>query len=314
MRNSATSHGKVASLAWAWLPPLLLLASGCQPSAGRVSGVWGNRGQQPGSFIRPRAIVINPRAQNEITVVDFTGRIQVFDERGGYLRGWSTPSIVNGRPSGMGLGKDGNILVPDSHYSRVLVYSPDGGLVLEICGKDGEGPGPFAYVSDVVQDEEGYFYIVEFGESDRIRKYSADGRYLTHWGTHGSEAGQLARPRGACLGPDGLLYVADSCNHRIQVFDRDGKFVRAFGSEGIDPGQLRYPYDVAIGPGGDVFVVEFGNHRVQRFSPLGEPRGVWGGPGREPGFFNSPWGLAIDSRGRVHVADTENHRIQRLDF
>ena len=24
------------------------------------------------------------------------------------------------------------------------------------------------------------------------------------------------------LGPDGLLYVADACNHRIQVFTRDG--------------------------------------------------------------------------------------------
>jgi DNA-binding beta-propeller fold protein YncE len=292
----------------------VLLATGCGPSGGRLDSVWGHRGQQPGDFIRPRAITVSQGATDELVIIDFTGRLQIFDVDGTYLRGWSTPSIVNGRPAGVSIGKNGNILVADSHYNRVLVYTPAGELVQELVGQDGEGPGPFAYVSEALQDAEGNYYIIEFGDSDRIRKHGPDGKYLTHWGGHGSEPGQLARPRGACIGRDGLIYVADSCNHRIQVFDRDGKHVRSFGSEGTELGQLRYPYDVALGKDGDLYVAEFGNHRVQRFTARGEPRGVWGGPGREPGRLNSPWGLSVDSRGRVHVADTENHRIQRLEL
>ncbi|MCS6977152.1 MAG: hypothetical protein NZM31_09125 [Gemmatales bacterium] len=291
---------------------MTLLLSGCGGIGGSADAVWGSHGRQPGNFVRPRAIAFNPTTR-EIVVIDFTGRIQVFDQDGTYLRGWSTPTIVLGRPSGVGIGLRGEILVADSHYNRVLIYSPDGSLLQEIVGKEGEGPGPFAYVSDVVQDETGAFYIAEFSDDRHsIRKYDSQGRYVTHWGGQGSEPGRFARPRGMCFGKDGLLYVADSCNHRIQAFDRQGRFVRAFGEEGSEPGKLRYPYDVVSGTNGDLYVVEFGNHRVQRFSPEGQPRGVFGGPGREPGLLHSPWGITVDGSGRVHVADTENHRIQRF--
>jgi DNA-binding beta-propeller fold protein YncE len=298
---------------WVVVLGVAVLCSGCGNGQGQADIVWGQKGRHAGDFVRPRAIAVDCRsASPTIYVVDFAGRIQAFDERGRYLRGWSTPTIVNGRPAGLGMGRDGRLLVADSHYNQVLVYSPEGELVQTIRGKEGQGPGPFAYLSDVVQDGEGNFYIVEFGDSDRIQKFSADGRYLKHWGSHGSEPGQFCRPRGAALGLDGSLYVADSCNHRIQVFDRDGKLLRLWGEEGRGLGQLRYPYDVALGPDGDVYVAEFGNHRVQRFRPDGTPVGAWGLAGRDPGCLNSPWGVAVDGRGRVYVVDTENHRVQRM--
>jgi DNA-binding beta-propeller fold protein YncE len=290
----------------------VLLCAGCGTASGRPQAVWGRRGLQPGDLIRPRVVAIDNRAgQDLVYVVDFTGRIQVYTGEGEYLRGWSSPTIVNGRPAGIAIGRDGNVLVADSHYSQVLVYSPTGELLRKIVGTPGEGPGPFAYASDVVQDVEGNFYLSEFGENDRIRKLSPEGRYLKHWGNHGSRPGELTQPRGIALG-DQCLYVADGGNHRIQVFDLEGNLLRVFGTHGSAPGELSYPYDVALGKDGDVYVVEFGNHRVQRFSPAGEPRGVWGGPGREPGFLKNPWGLAVDRRGRVYVADTDNHRVQVL--
>ncbi len=299
---------------WAICAAILVFAvAGCGGSGGQVELVWSRRGLRHGEFLRPRAIAIDQRT-DQIYVADFTGRIQVFDRDGTYLRGWSTPTIVNGRPAGIAIGRDGNALVADSHYSRVLVYTPDGQLLREITGTAGEGPGPFIYVSDVVQDSDGYYYITEYGEDDRVRKISPDGRYVTHWGSHGNDPGQFVRPRAIVLGPDGYLYVADACNHRVQVFDRNGKLIRCWGRQGTGPGELAYPYDLAFGRSGDLYVVEFGNHRVQRFSPTGEWKAAWGAPGREPGCLNSPWGVAVDSKGAVHVLDTDNHRAQRVVF
>jgi DNA-binding beta-propeller fold protein YncE len=288
--------------------------AGCG-SSGAPELVWGTRSLHPGDFVRPRAVAIDTSGpSDQLYIVDFSGRIQVFTAEGEYLRGWATPTILNGRPAGLGLGRDGNLLVADSHYYRVLVYSPDGQLVRELAGKPGEGAGTWSYVSDVVQDDEGNLYITEFGEDDRIRKLDATGREIKHWGGHGSEPGQLSRPRALAIGPDGLLYVADNCNHRIQVFTRDGELVRCWGRHGDGAGELSYPYDVTFDRDGDVLVAEYGNHRVQRFAPTGEPRGVWGKPGREAGSLHSPWGLAVDRRGRVHILDTENHRVQRVAF
>ncbi len=270
--------------------------------------VWGRRGVQPGDLVRPRAIAIDK--DDRLYVVDFTARIQVFDRDGTFLdRCWKTPDFRAGRPSGLGIDNDGNLLVCDSHYNCVRVYSPEG-KELRVLGQQLD----LGYTSDAIQDEKGNYYIAEFGELQRITKLDPDGKLLARWGSAGPAPGQFARIRALALGPDGLLYVADACNHRIQVFTRDGDHVRCFGEPGAEPGQLSYPYDLAFAKTGELYVVEYDNHRVQKFTKDGKSLGCWGGPGREPGRLHNPWALAIDSKGRVHVVDTENHRVQRIRF
>ena len=283
---------------------VLLLCLGCSGDPSQPDLVWGRKGVRDGDLARPRACAIDK--QDRLYVVDFTARIQVYDLDGKHLgRTWSTPDYRKGRPRGLGIDRDGNLMVADSHYHCVRVYSPDGKLLRTI-------DGPFGYISDVVQDEDGNYFLAEFGEVQRISKLDADGKLLIQWGSEGTEPGQFSRPRALALGPDGLLYVADACNHRIQVFERNGKLVRVWGSEGESRGQLKYPYDLAFDAAGQLFVAEFGNHRVQKFTAEGKWLGSWGGPGREPGKLHCPWGLAVDRLGRVHVLDTENHRVQRI--
>jgi DNA-binding beta-propeller fold protein YncE len=296
-------------------PALLLfavLAAGCSRSD-RPERVWGKRGVQAGDFVRPRAAVID--RQDRLWVVDFTARVQAFDLDGKHLGvTFRTPDFRNGRPSGLGLDRDGKLIVCDSHYHCLRIYAADGTELRTIGGQAGKEPGQFGYVSDAVQDADGYFYLSEFGENDRVTKLDADGKFVACWGKSGRGPGEFQRLRALALGPDGLLYAADACNHRIQVFTRDGGFVRAFGEEGDGPGQLRYPYDLAFAPSGALYVVEYGNQRVQKFTVGGESLGTWGSPGGQPGQLNSPWAVAVDRRGRVHVIDTENHRVQRVRF
>lgn len=291
----------------------LLLAGGCGPAMDRLELGWGSLGLQPGQMVRPRGVAVD--RQSRVFVVDFAGRIQVFDDRGNYSHGWQTPTIVNGRPGALNLGLNDQVIVADSHYYRLLIYSAEGALLKEITGHEGEGPGPFTYLAGVVQDQEGFYYVAEFGQGDRIRKLSPDGAFVAAWGRHGSGQGELARPRGLALSPSGELYVADSCNHRLQVFDREGRWLRSIGQQGKGPGEFEYPYHVAVAGDGTVWVVEFGNHRVQRLTAEGQPLQAWGGPGKGPGQLHNPWGIGINrAKGCVYVADTDNHRIQRLQF
>jgi sugar lactone lactonase YvrE len=292
---------------------LLLPILGCGGDNPLPELVWGRKGVRDGDVVRPRAVAID--ARDRLYIVDFTARIQVYDRDGRYLGPtWNTPDYRDGRPSGLSIDRDGNLLVSDSHYHCFRIYSPDGELLRTFGGEGGTKPGQLGYVCDVVQDEDGTYYVGEYGENQRISKFDSEGHFLKCWGSAGQEPGQFARIRALALGPNGLLYVADACNHRIQVFDREGNLVRHWGEAGKEPGQLSYPYDLAFNARGVLYVVEYGNHRVQKFTATGESLGCWGGPGREPGRLYCPWALAIDSRGRVHVLDTENHRVQRINF
>lgn len=300
---------------WAVAAFLAAASGGCTT---RTSGnstpdkVWGKLGIGDGRFSKPRALAID--IQDRLYIVDMTARIQVFDTEGQYLRGWQTPEHANGRPTGLSITPDGKLLVADTHYHRVLTYTLTGELVEKatLGGTLGQGPGEFGFVTDAVRDHEGNYFVAEYGEYDRIQKFSPEGRFIREWGGHGSEPGEFLRPQHLEFDAAGQLWVADACNHRLQVFDRDGKQVAMWGTQGTSPGQLQYPYSLAFDGQGHVLVCEFGNHRVQKFTVGGSSVACWGSEGRRPGQLFNPWALALDSQGRAHVLDSNNHRVQRI--
>ena len=302
--------------------------SGCVPPQSGVEAlpdlVWGRRGLSDGRFMKPRAMVIDE--VDQLHIVDMTGRIQIFDADGNFIRGWRTPEIKQGKPTGLGLSTDKqSLLVADTHYFRVLFYDQLGSLdeTRTIGGEHGDAPGQFHFVTDVVQDRRGHYFVGQYGQIDRIQEFDPAGQFIRTWGTQGSELKQFSRPQALLLDEQGLLWVADACNHRIQVFDvstsggsngGEPELVAVWGEPGADVGQLQYPYGMDFDVDGTLLISEFGNHRVQRFSREGEALEVWGSVGSEPGQFLSPWALAIDSRRNLHVLDSMNHRVQRFSL
>jgi sugar lactone lactonase YvrE len=295
-------------------------ATGCVPANGQSQTelVWGRRGQSEGRFLKPRAITIDRR--DHLYIVDTTGRIQVFDRDGNWLRQWKTPDTKNGRPTGLAIDRgkrpeDDVLLVADTHYYRMLVFTLDGRRLesREIGGKTGHNPGEFAFVTDAVTDDEGCFYIGEYGDSDRIQKFDPDGKFITQWGGTGREKEKFVRPQSLAVSGN-TLWVADACNHRIQRYDVSGSIPRwmdVWGKQGNQPGEFYYPYDLALLEDGGVLVCEYGNQRIQRLAADGTPQAIWGAPGFEVGQLYQPWGLVIDSMDRMHVLDSNNHRVQR---
>ncbi len=291
---------------------LLALAAGCDlPSRSSPERVWGLHGIKPGHLQKPRTAAFD--SDDHLYLADLTDRIQVFDRDGRFLQCWRTPDFNVDGPSGLTIDRYGRLLVADTHFYRVLVYSREGKLMFQIGdGVQGTTPGRFGYPTDVVIDRAGNFYVAEYGENDRIQVFSPEGGWLRQWGGHGYEPGEFLRPRALAIDENDRLFVADSCNHRIQVFDTQGKLLNSWGRRGDAPGEMNYPYDLAIGPDHCLYVCEYGNHRVQKFSLDGEPLGTWGHPGRGDGQLYNPYALAVDREGAVSVIDSNNHRVQRF--
>jgi DNA-binding beta-propeller fold protein YncE len=303
------------------------LAAGCidhnrGPQTGKFDKLWGLRGSTPGRLNKPRAIAIDK--EDHLYLVDVTPRIQVFTPDGQFLRGWQTPEFKHGKPSGLSFDNEGNLLVADTHYFRILTYTPQGELLADrtLGGTWGPGPGQFHFVTDAAQDSHGNFYVTEYGEYDRIQKFTPEHKFLFQWGSHGNQPGQFLRPQKIVIDRQDRVWVTDACNHRVQVFDASGSEARllfSWGEQGHAPGQLNYPYDILLDDdalagkkSGFVYLCEYGNHRVQKFTPGGQFVGLWGENGRREGQLDQPWGLTRDSRGRMYVLDSYNHRVQRF--
>lgn len=288
-----------------------MLLSGCRSASGPELEVekvryWAMPLDGP-SIPAPRSIAFDQTG--EFYVLDTAGRVLVFDATGEPLRQWPMPESDVGNPEGICIFRDGRIAVADTHYHRVVFFDREGNL-LSMLGSLGDGPGQFLYPVSVVQDDEGNFYVAEYGGNDRVQKFSVDGEFLLQFGGCGTAPGEFQLARGM-LWHDGKIYVADATNNRIQVFTDTGEFLEILGGVDGRPA-LYYPYDIARGPDGALYVIEYGGNRVSKFDLSGRLLGRFGHAGASLGTFATPWGLTVDADSRVLVADTGNRRIVEL--
>jgi DNA-binding beta-propeller fold protein YncE len=272
--------------------------------------IIGSRGTGAGQFSKPRSLTLDK--QDNLFVVDMTGRVQKFSPDGRFLLSWQMTQTDLGKPKGMCRDRDGNIVVVEPHYQRVNHFTPEGKLVAQ-WGRRGTNAGELTLPRAVAVDTKGDVIISEYTLVDRVQKFSPLGqKALTAWGTPGLAAGQFNRAEGVAADAANRVYVADSCNHRIQIFSPDGQFLRAYGKPGAGSGELSYPYDIAVDEEGRQYVCEFGNSRIQVFDAQDRPLAIIGKAGETPGEFNNPWSIALDSKGNLFVADSQNHRVQKL--
>jgi len=295
---------------------LFLAAAGCERAgifpASKIFERFesiGSFGTGAGQFNKPRSVAVD--GAGIVHVADMTGRIQRFDARGRYLGAWQAPDVLQGRPKGMGVDKEGHLMLVEPHYQRVTHFD-SGGKPLFTWGRSGKAAGELAFPRAIIADSSGNFFVCEYLDVQRIQKFDARRNFLKAWGAEGSGTSQFRRPEGLGVDRENHVYVADSCNHRIQKFSADGTFLSEFGSAGTGLGRLNYPYDVKTDSLGRIYVCEFGNSRIQVFSPQGVAIEIIGGAGAGDWQFRNPWGIALDADENLFVADSMNHRIAKL--
>ncbi|WP_408951920.1 FG-GAP-like repeat-containing protein [Lysobacter sp. Hz 25] len=185
----------------------------------------------------------------------------------------------------------------------------------------------------VVADAFGNVYIAD-SYNHRIRKIGSDGiiRTIAGTGVAGpasdglATASTLNRPGGLAIGPDGLLYIADTLNHRIRRLNADGTLVAvagdgndAFVGEGVPALQasLSQPNGLTFDAGGALLVADTGNGRVRKIAG-GIITTVAGGgtdetdSGALTTLLVTPYAVAADANGNLFVMENYARRVRKI--
>jgi sugar lactone lactonase YvrE len=126
---------------------------------------------------------------------------------------------------------------------QVLKFSPAGKLLMTLgkAGVSKAGPDTFVGPTACAIAPNGDIVITDGHwprpasaqqDGDRVVRYTKEGKFVSAFGSFGTEPGQFAGPHALAFDSQGRLFVADRSNNRIQIFDKDMKYLdnwRHFG-------------------------------------------------------------------------------------
>ena len=257
----------------------------------------------------PRTLTIDN--SGNLLVLDSAGQLITYNPQGKIIKKWSMPETKLGHPEGVCVLKDGKIAVADTHYNRIVIFNPTGS-VYKIWGKKGIKAGEFSNPVGICKDANGDLFVCEYGNTDRIQKFTVDGKSLLTFGKNGTKPGDFQRASGL-IWHKNKIYVADAVNNRIQIFSDKGKLLQVIDKDTTGKPLFYLPYDIFLGIKGKLYIVEYGNSCIAKLELDGKLIGKFGSAGSNRDQFKTPWGIAIDANGRIFVADTGNRRIIVLE-
>jgi DNA-binding beta-propeller fold protein YncE len=311
-----------------------------EPTSGPidVKVCFGEVGLSPGQFSYPRCL---DHDATSLWVIDKQARVQRLDPKTGrWIGGWQMPQWANGKPTGVTVweppGSDGPLIfIPDTHYSRVMVY--DGGsrkgegqngfgTLLTRFGEYGKGPGQFIFTTDVaiLPTPDGKsiarLYVSEYQENDRISIYEPDApvNRETLLAAALQSPGPPAKPPSG--DPDGPK--SDSAARAVPLLPDcpfHYKFSIGHYGSGTSPYDIQFnrPQSLAIDLARqELIVTDACNHRIGRFTLEGKLIAWISGPdqvGKAPGQFMYPYGLCLLDDGTALVAEFGGNRVQHID-
>ena len=241
----------------------------------------------------------------------------------------------------LGLGKDqgkGKILVLDSEYN-----------LLDTIGTEiHDNLGLLAPV--MIYEKENIFYISEYG-SNKILRFDAKFNFLDWIGTEDEKFSKINNnswnntkkfididlliPHAIKIDSNGLMYIADSGNHRILRYDSNGNYLGWIGKNneneinntwddkkksvpGIEPGAFKNPLDLFIMKD-SILISEVRNNRISKINLDGIFQGwlsfdkkneffYWSKHSKDLVELNDPYGFKVHNNS-IFIADRGNNRV-----
>ena len=239
----------------------------------------------------------------------------------GSIDGNGTAASFN-NPQGLAVDSTGNVYVADTGNHRIRKITP-AGLVTTLAGStsgsiDGTGiAAKFNSPNGLAVDSIGNVYVADTNNS-RIRKITPAGVVSILAGsTPGSTdatgtAAKFSYPRSVVVDSStGMLYVADTDNHKIRKITPDGVVSTLAGStygfaDGIGTAASFYfPSGLALDSTGNVYVVD-DKIRIRKINSVSSDVSTLM---TIVNYMNQPSGVAVDSTGNIYVVNSGDQKI-----
>ncbi len=209
-------------------------------------------------------------------------------------------------------------------------FAGDGGSALS---------AQFSVPAGLAIDSNGVLYITD-AANNRIRKMDTQGVVSTVAG-HGERDfsgddgaavdATLNFPSDVAVDSNGVLYIADTGNHRVRRVGTDGVISTIAGTGiagfGGDNGPaleaaLNRPSGLAVDTEGRLYIADTRNHRLRMVNTDGVISTVAGtgllgfsgdGAAATLAMLNNPAAVALDQLGLIYLVDKGNHRVRVID-
>lgn len=288
-------------------------------------------------------VYIADHSNSRILEVTSAGSVQAVTAASG-----GTEPALQG-PAGLAIDSDGRLLIADQAGHRVLLLDLTSGVMTAIAGTGTRGAdvdtvdailASLDSPTGVALAADGTIYFSE-ASAHRIRRLDPGGLLTTYAGTgspgasgDGGQAvsARLRNPAGLAIA-DGVMYLADSGNHRIRAIDLNTEVITTIAGAGADgfggdggpaiDALLSQPLAVSIVSGSAfLYVADSGNHRIRAVDLRTQNISTFAGTG-ETNFngdllaagestLSDPHGLSLAPSGFLYVSDSGHHIVRRV--
>jgi len=128
-----------------------------------------------------------------------------------------------------------------------------------------------------------------------------------------SETVALRDAQSISASAEGLLYIADTGNHRIIAVDHLGAMMAETGGLGSAHGKFQWPRVVIANRGNAVWVLDYGNRRIEKFTRSLDYQGTLEIRERGDNTPHQPEAMALSPQGDLFVFDKDSDRLIRYD-
>lgn len=241
------------------------------------------------------------------------------------------------RPAGMVMDANGNLYVADTLNHSIRKIAPDGttttyaGTGVAGFANGAAATAQFHEPVGLAINSSGTLFVAD-SKNHRIRAISTAGVVTTYAGlgtagfTDGiPSAARFRFPSGLAIDAAGVLFVADTMNHRIRKIATDGSVSTLAGTStasivngSVAVARFNEPCGIAVDAAGNAYVTENVSNAIRKVEPTGTTS-VYAGSVSSAGSsngpiltaqFTSPKGLYFSAEGQLLVADTGNHLVR----